>query len=307
MNTPLTASRPRSALPAAGPQLRAVSAPDAVSCPGCARRLGGSGYRRSLRVCAWCGHHGRVPAGERARQLTDGGRLEVIDVPADLDADPIGFDDGTSYTAVLRDARERSGAREAMIIARADVGGHRVVLACMEFSFLGGSLGVIAGERFARGCEVAVAEGRPLVVVCTSGGARMQEGVAALAQMARCSVGVAAVAEAELPYISILADPCFGGVTASFAAQADVVIAEPRARIGFAGGRVVEQTSHERLPDGFQSAEFLLDHGMVDIVAARSRLRQSIGSLLSAFTTAHAIGDSLTAQPAFAQPAETAA
>lgn len=270
-------------LPVAGPRLQAITAPDAIICPGCDQRLSGPRYRRALRVCPWCGHHGRVPARERAAQLADDGAVEVIDGAAGPDADPIAFDDGVPYASVLRSARARSGAGESMVTARAVIGGRPVVLACMEFAFLGGSLGVSAGERFARGCETALAEGRALVVVCTSGGARMQEGVAALAQMARCSVGVSAVADAGLPFLSILADPCFGGVTASFAAQADVVIAEPRARIGFAGGRVIEHAAHEALPEGFQTAEFLLEHGMIDVVVARSQLGIAVGRLLSAF------------------------
>ena len=147
----------------------------------------------------------------------------------------------------------------------------------MDFGFLGGSLGSAAGEQFARACDLAVAERRALIAVCTSGGARMQEGIASLAQMARCSAGVVAVARAGLPYISVLADPCFGGVTASFAVQADVILAEPHARIGFAGGRVIEQASHDRLPEGFQTSEFLLAHGMVDAVVERGRLRDTAG------------------------------
>jgi acetyl-CoA carboxylase carboxyl transferase subunit beta len=153
----------------------------------------------------------------------------------------------------------------------------------MDFGFMGGSLGSAAGEAFAQACELAVAERRALVAVCTSGGARMQEGIASLAQMARCSVGTAQVAAANLPYIAVLADPCFGGVTASFATQADVIVAEPGARIGFAGGRVIEQATHDRLPDGFQTAEFLLAHGMVDMVVDRRALRSVLVRLLSAY------------------------
>lgn len=257
---PITSLSP--ALANAGPRPTAVVAPDAVVCPGCTLRLHGRAYRRALRVCAWCGFHGRVPARERIVQL----------------ADP------ETATVIARQAEES----EAMITARAAICGHPAVLACMDFAFLGGSLGVDTGERFAGACEVAVEERRSLVVVCMSGGARMQQGVAALAQMARCTVGVGLVAGARLPYVSILADPCFGGVTASFAAQADVVIAEPRARIGFAGQRVIEQAAHERLPDHFQTAEFLADHGMVDRVTARSQLRTVLAGLLAAFGGANA-------------------
>jgi acetyl-CoA carboxylase carboxyl transferase beta subunit len=181
-------------------------------------------------------------------------------------------------------ARERTGLREAIQLARAAMGGVPVLLACMDFGFLGGSLGSATGEIFARACETAVAERRALVAVCASGGARMQEGIASLAQMARCSAGVEAVAGARLPYISILGDPCFGGVTASFAVQADVILAEPGARIGFAGGRVIEQATHDKLPDGFQRAEFLLAHGMLDAVVERRHLRPTINLLLQLYT-----------------------
>lgn len=197
--------------------------------------------------------------------------------------DPLQFDDGVPYPERVARAREKTGLDEAFVIARARVGEVDTVLACMDFGFLGGSLGSAAGELFLRGCDVAVAEHRALVAVCTSGGARMQEGIASLAQMARCSTGVRAVAGSRLPYISVLADPCFGGVTASFAVQADVIIAEPGARIGFAGGRVIEQATHDRLPEGFQTSEFLLAHGMVDAVIDRRSLRRVISTLLEAY------------------------
>jgi acetyl-CoA carboxylase carboxyl transferase subunit beta len=173
---------------------------------------------------------------------------------------------------------------EVFTVARCTMGGVPVALACMEFEFLGGSLGSAAGETFARACEIAVAERRALVAVCSSGGARMQEGIVSLAQMARCTAAVSTVAAASLPYLAVLADPCFGGVTASFATQADVIVAEPGARIGFAGGRVIEQATHERLPEGFQTAEFLLGHGMVDMVVDRRGLRAVLCRLLQAFT-----------------------
>src|SRR5262249_24093781 len=160
------------------------------------------------------------------------------------------------------------------------------VLAVLDFGFLGGSLGSAAGELFATACDAAAGEQRALVSVAASGGARMQEGIVSLAQMARCSGAVAPILGGELPYISVLGDPCFGGVMASFAAQADVILAEPGARIGFAGGRVIEQATHDRLPDGFQRAEFLLAHGMLDAVVERRHLRRRIGTLLSMFTAA---------------------
>jgi acetyl-CoA carboxylase carboxyl transferase beta subunit len=224
-----------------------------------------------------------VGAAQRIDQLADPGSATTLDINVG-DRDPLGFDDGVPYPQRVARARERTGLHEAFQIATAAIEGSPVVLACMDFAFLGGSLGSGAGEIFARGCELAVAEERALVAVCTSGGARMQEGIASLAQMARCSSAVADVMGAQLPYISILGDPCYGGVTASFAVQSDVIIAEPGARIGFAGGRVIEQATHDKLPEGFQTAEFLLAHGMVDAVVERSRLRATVGTLIRLYT-----------------------
>lgn len=240
-------------------------------------------YAATLNVCSRCGHHGAVSAKQRVSQLADPGSAELIHFDVS-DRDPLAFDDGVPYPERVARAREKTGLDEAFLIARARIRDVPVVLACMDFAFLGGSLGSAAGEIFARGCDLAAAEHRPLIAVCTSGGARMQEGIASLAQMARCSTGVLAVADAGLPFISVLADPCFGGVTASFAVQADVIVAEPGARIGFAGGRVIEQATHDRLPDGFQTSEFLLAHGMVDAVVDRRSLRRLITTLLAHYS-----------------------
>ncbi|MDQ2802540.1 MAG: acetyl-CoA carboxylase carboxyl transferase subunit beta [Pseudomonadota bacterium] len=240
-------------------------------------------FEKHLRVCPDCGRHAVVPAINRANQLADQGTLQVIKMDID-DRDPLRFDDGIPYPARVAEARKRTKLQETFVIGTAEVGAVRVVLACMDFGFLGGSLGSAAGEQFARACDLVVGERRALIAVCTSGGARMQEGIASLAQMARCSAGVVAVARAGLPYVSVLADPCFGGVTASFAVQADVILAEPHARIGFAGGRVIEQASHDRLPEGFQTSEFLLAHGMVDAVVERGALRDTIVRLLVGFS-----------------------
>ncbi|MGH7686430.1 MAG: acetyl-CoA carboxylase carboxyltransferase subunit beta [Candidatus Dormibacteria bacterium] len=268
---------------APGPQMRPVAPAGTVACPACGRRYVADRFRADLNVCSQCGHHAAVPATQRIAQLADPRTIDVFDDVLE-DRDPLGFDDGAPYAAAVVRARERTGAAEAFTVARAQINGVPAVLACMDFAFLGGSLGSVAGELFARACDAAVEERRALVAVCTSGGARMQEGIASLAQMARCSVGVAAVARAALPYIAVLGDPCFGGVSASFAAQADVILAEPGARIGFAGGRVIEQAAHETLPEGFQTAEFLLAHGMIDMVVARPALRSTVGSLLRLYT-----------------------
>jgi acetyl-CoA carboxylase carboxyl transferase subunit beta len=270
-------------LQAPGPRLRPVARSGSVACKGCQRRFVLERYEGALRVCPWCGHHGQLAAAARAAQIADPGSVEAIEIPL-TDRDPIGFDDGRPYPARVAEARQKTGLDEAFLIARASIGGAPAILACMDFGFLGGSLGSAAGELFAQGCELAVAERRALVAVSSSGGARMQEGIASLAQMARCTAGVSLVADAGLPYISVLADPCFGGVTASFAAQGDVILAEPGARIGFAGGRVIEQAAHEALPEGFQTAEFLLSHGMVDQVVDRRELRELVAGLLRALT-----------------------
>jgi acetyl-CoA carboxylase carboxyl transferase beta subunit len=274
------AARP---LAAPGPRLRPVAPAGTVECAGCGRRFVAARFEKHLRVCPNCGRHAAVPAVARAGQLANAGTLDVIRMDI-ADRDPLHFDDGVPYPSRVAEARERTKLEETFVVARADVGAVPAVLACMDFGFLGGSLGSAAGEQFARACDLAVAERRALVAVCTSGGARMQEGIASLAQMARCSAGVVAVARAGLPYISVLADPCFGGVTASFAVQADVILAEPHARIGFAGGRVIEQASHDRLPEGFQTSEFLLSHGMVDAVVERGALRDTIVRLLAGFS-----------------------
>ncbi len=285
--TPMIRRRtPLRSLPAPGPRLEPVVHAGTVVCKGCSRRFVAERFEKALRVCSHCGHHGIVSAPTRAAQLADPGTLQIADFSDISDRDPLHFNDGVAYPQRVADARAKTGLRETFAVGRCNIGGLPIVVACMDFGFLGGSLGSAAGECFARACEIAVAERRPLVAVCTSGGARMQEGIASLAQMARCSQGVSSVAAAGLPYITILADPCFGGVTASFAVQADVILAEPRARIGFAGGRVIEQATHDKLPDGFQTAEFLLTHGMVDCVITRAELRDTVTRLLTAFTTA---------------------
>jgi acetyl-CoA carboxylase carboxyl transferase subunit beta len=277
--------RPNAARPLAapGPKLRPVAPAGTVECRGCGRRFGEARFEKHLRVCPDCGRHAVVPAMTRVAHLGDAGSIDVVHMEIS-DRDPLGFNDGVPYPSRVAEARERTRIDETFVVARADVATMPVVLACMDFGFLGGSLGSAAGEQFARACDLAVAEKRSLVAVCTSGGARMQEGIVSLAQMARCSAGVVGVARAGLPYVSVLADPCFGGVTASFAVQADVILAEPHARIGFAGGRVIEQATYDRLPEGFQTSEFLLAHGMVDAVVPRSALRDTVARLLVAFS-----------------------
>ena len=237
-------------------------------------------------MCVRCGHHHRVGALQRAQQLADLSSLSTLDADPGV-RDPLHLDDGgVSYPEHLREVYRRTGARESLGAWRCQVGGTACMLVCMEFDFMGGSLGSAGGELFTTACEVAASEGRAVVAVCASGGARMQEGVAALGQMARCTVGVHVLGDAGLPFVCVLADPCYGGVSASFAAQGDVILAEPGARIGFAGRRVIEQAANEQLADGFQTAEFLAAHGMVDMVVDRRRLRSVLADVLAALTSA---------------------
>jgi acetyl-CoA carboxylase carboxyl transferase subunit beta len=261
-----------------------MASAEALLCEACGRRFLRPTLDALMRVCDVCGHHNRMPVSLRLAHLLDPGWTSV-DSESGEDAEIPDVYARSSYRERVAQARRTSGVQEAVVVTRGRLRGRPVVVACMDFGFLGGSLGSSAGEAFARACEVACRERRPLVSVCTSGGARMQEGIAALAQMGRCTAAVALVARSGLPYISVLADPCFGGVTASFATQADVLLAEPRARIGFAGGRVIHQVTHQVLPDGFQTAEFLLQHGMLDAVVPRRDLRDTVGTLLSALTS----------------------
>jgi acetyl-CoA carboxylase carboxyl transferase subunit beta len=191
--------------------------------------------------------------------------------------DPLGFE---GYAEKLERARERTGLSDAVLSGVASIGGHRVALAAMDFRFIGGSMGSVVGERVARTIDLAHDEGLPLVVVSSSGGARMQEGIYSLMQMAKTSVALSRYTMGPWPYVSVLADPTFGGVTASFATAADVVIAEPKARIGFAGARVIETTTRERLPEGFQTAEFQKEHGLVDRIVHRLALKGDLERFL---------------------------
>lgn len=275
----------------------------AVVCPGCRRNVLRRRWEEALCVCLYCGHHAPVPAGLRLAQLADPGTLErcPLEVPI---YDPLGFDDGQPYPARVAAARRQTGEDEAMVVGRATIAGVPCVVAAMEFRFLGGSLGMGTGDLFLHACDLAMAEERALVAVCTSGGARMQEGVAALLQMARCSAGTSGLRRHRLPYVAVLADPCYGGVLASFAAQADVLLAEPGARIGFAGRRVVEEAAGETLPPDFQTAEAIVEWGMVDAVVPRHRLRATLGAVLRALTQApvHSDGSPATTSPSSACP-----
>ncbi len=244
------------------------------------RQCGQTIYEKELsarfNVCPNCEFHYPLPARLRVRLLTDPGSFEEID--GDVSAsDPLGFED---YEERLEGARRKTDLEEAVLSGVGNLGGRRVALAAMDFGFIGGSMGSVVGEKVARATEFAYSEELPLLVVSASGGARMFEGVYSLMQLSKTSVALSRYMEGSWPFISILTDPTFGGVTASFATAADVILAEPGARIGFAGARVIEQTTKERLPEGFQTAEFQKEHGMVDRIVHRLELKDDISQLL---------------------------
>ena len=251
-----------------------------VKCEGCEAHLFKGELDDSLQVCKNCGYHFRIGARERLRLLFDDGKFEELDTEV-ISIDPLEFVDSKPYSERLTLARESSGLPEAVINGRGTVGDHPVVAAAMDMTFIGGSMGSAVGEKVTRVIERAMKEHSAVVIFSASGGARMQEGTLSLMQMAKISAALAALDEARLPFISVLTEPTTGGVTASFAMLGDVIIAEPKALIGFAGPRVIEQTIRQKLPKDFQKSEFLLDHGMIDEIVDRRELRDYITLLLN--------------------------
>ena len=234
---------------------------------------------RNNKVCPKCEYHFPISVSERIALLTDLGTFKEWDAEVEP-SDPLQFTDSRSYRDRLKSQQEKTGRKDALVIGEGSINGRRTILAVFDFGFMGGSMGSVVGEKFCRAAEKAQAGKLPLVLVTTSGGARMQEGILSLMQMARTSAAVAKLGEARLPFVCILADPTFGGVTASIAMLGDVIIAEPKALIGFAGPRVIEQTIKQQLPDEFQRAEFLRDHGMVDMIVERKHLKEALSTLL---------------------------
>lgn len=251
-----------------------------VKCDGCEAHLFKVELDEGMQVCKHCNHHFRIGARERLRLLFDDGKFEELDGEV-ISIDPLGFVDSKPYSERLVQAKDSSGLPEAIINARGTVGDHPVLAGAMDMTFIGGSMGSAVGEKVTRLIERAIEEQSAVVIFSASGGARMQEGTLSLMQMAKISAALAALDEARLPFISVLTDPTTGGVTASFAMLGDVILAEPKALIGFAGPRVIEQTIRQKLPKDFQRSEFLLDHGMVDAIVDRRELRAYIVKLLA--------------------------
>ena len=248
-------------------------------CPACEQMLFHRDLEANRFVCSVCNHHLHFPPLKRLAELCDEGAFERLELP-DVAADPLRFRDRTRYAERLAKARQKTGNADALVVASGRIGGRSAVLAVLNFEFMGGSMGQAVGEGFLTAARRAVADKAALITVVSSGGARMQEGVLSLMQMARTTIAVEEVKEAGLPYIVVLANPTTGGVTASFAMLGDVAIAEPNAVIGFAGARVIQETIRETLPEGFQRAEYLLEHGMVDMVVHRHELRDAVVRLL---------------------------
>jgi len=250
-----------------------------VKCDGCKEIVYSKELERTFRVCPKCGHHFRIDARARIRLLLDEA------APAELfsrvaPADPLQFKDTKRYQDRLKLYQDAVGERDAVLVVEGHLDEVPVVMAVMEYRFMGGSMGSVVGEKITRAAEHALAKRRPLLVVSASGGARMQEGILSLMQMAKISAALARLREARLPYISVLTDPTTGGVTASFAMLGDINVAEPGALIGFAGPRVIEQTIRQSLPEGFQTSEFLLQKGFLDLVVKRTELKETLGRCL---------------------------
>ena len=251
-----------------------------VKCEGCEAHLFTGELEDAFQVCKHCNYHFRIGARERLRMLFDDGKFEELDGEV-VSIDPLEFVDSKPYSERIALAKESSGLPEAVINGRGTVGDHPVLAAAMDMSFIGGSMGSAVGEKVTRLIERAMAEHSAVIIFSASGGARMQEGTLSLMQMAKISAALATLDEARLPFISVLTDPTTGGVTASFAMLGDVIIAEPKALIGFAGPRVIEQTIRQKLPKDFQKSEFLLDHGMIDAIVDRRELRDYLARLLN--------------------------
>jgi acetyl-CoA carboxylase carboxyl transferase subunit beta len=273
-----------------------------VKCPGCQQAIYNKDLAGNMHVCPKCSHHFRINATERLRILFD---ADWIEHDRDLvSTDPLAFTDTKPYKSRLKAGIEATGLKDAIITASGTIDGLPAIVASMEYGFIGGSMGVVVGEKITRAIERAIDERLPIVIVCCSGGARMMEGALSLMQMAKISGALARLDRARLPYIAVLTDPTTGGVTASFAMLGDLNIAEPKAQIGFAGPRVIEQTIRQKLPEGFQRSEFLLEKGMIDLVVDRRELKPVIANALRFMG---AVKAAAAAEPAVVVESEPAA
>lgn len=246
-----------------------------VKCNNCKEIVYRKEVERNLQVCPKCNYHFRISAKERLKLLTDTGTFQEID-PDLTSTDPLKFKDSISYSERLKENQKKSSLSEAIVAGEALLKGIPVIIAITDFSFMGGSMGSVVGEKITRAAETALEKRIPLIILSASGGARMQEGMFSLMQMAKVSAAIGRLKTEGVPYISVLSDPTFGGVSASFAMLGDIIIAEPKSLIGFAGPRVIEQTIKQQLPDDFQRAEFLLEHGLIDMIVNRTNLKETL-------------------------------
>src|SRR5262245_53193425 len=291
---------------AAAPKEKASRVPEGlwVKCPGCAQIIYNKDLATNLHVFPKCAHHFRVGAADRLRMIFDGDWVEYDQ--GLVSTDPLTFTDTKPYKARLKASIEATGLKDAVIVASGEIDGTEAIVASMEYGFIGGSMGVVVGEKIARAIERAVDTKRPLVIVCSSGGARMMEGALSLMQMAKICGALAHLDRARVPYISVLTDPTTGGVTASFAMLGDLNIAEPKALIGFAGPRVIEQTIRQKLPDGFQRSEFLLEKGMIDLVVDRREMKGVIANAMRFMGATRVVRSDVAAATEVPVPAEPA-
>jgi acetyl-CoA carboxylase carboxyl transferase subunit beta len=281
------------------PKIRAIvgkpDVPDHLwhKCTSCGEMIFHRDYKNNLAVCPHCNHHGRVEANERLETLFDERVFTKIELPKAI-TDPLKFRDQKKYTDRLKEARSKTEENEAIVVAHGKMSGQNAVIAVFNFQFMGGSMGIAVGEAIVAAAELAVLQQAALIVIPASGGARMQEGILSLMQMARSTVAVQRVRDAKLPYIVLLTDPTMGGVTASFAMLGDITLAEPGTLIGFAGARVIQETIREKLPEGFQRAEYLLEHGMIDAVVDRKNLKKYMGNLVTLLSSKDKQGKKIT-------------
>ncbi len=260
---------------------RKKNLPDGLweKCPSCGEILYRKELSRSVSICHKCSYHFRIGAYQYIEILTDPATFIEMDVELTSD-DPLEFKDSKRYKERVEQAMKKSGSNSAMVTGTANINGRRVALGVMDFGFMGGSMGSAVGEKIVRLAQKAVSDRLPLITVSASGGARMQESILSLMQLAKTSAAIAEISRAALPFISILTNPTTGGVAASFAFQGDIIIGEPQALIGFAGPRVIRDTVGEELPEGFQRSEFMLEHGMIDIICSRNELKKTLGLIL---------------------------